>query len=1162
MDDVFFNKTFFWRLKISFLLQPSRQHFLGSTFLLLGLVGQLAVEVLAPSSKWASFSLAVISCAGVLIIVVADVVLASPWGLVASPLFFVGLFIQCIGKGLDSGLASSICGIVGICVIVLAMIFFFVGCKDTFRLPLIGSHNYVLFGGIMFISGAAPLLSALVSSILVLFPTVESSLRILALLLFTDGSIFFWCFSGLVALESSSMILHRYPCTAIFINSPQLARTSFIVDLAKFVFNCLVSISLMYIFSGNLIAASVGCFGMALCDGIKIGTFLFVRQWLLALSSGFNLVSMVLIGVVLLNPGSSYMGLGIASGICLTISSVLRIVRGILLGSKQYGATTGNYPFFQGMVLACSSAFLLAFVGVGLLSLLLFSFLLSQISILFAVLESSNSVVVSSSLNFSGPAAQRWAPDKALPETLNAACEWDLQPVVDEASVLIIGGGPAGLTAANELGIRGIKTILFDFKADVVPDSRFFLLNPATMEGVKRLNLAKKVLEAGQSTQAGWGSSMSDGMGHEKVTVFGNSPGLSREEHEHLGAETSKLSCSRSTTCNWASQPAERIVQSAQEAVLLEGARAYKCVSILFLHRFLDLRVSSDQRTCKALVRDETNGNLKVFQGKFLIGCDGGSSTVSHLLETKFDGFMHLAASRSIYIYSPELLKKATSAGLCESHQYHIVRKDVGVAYFALRDSIRSLWTFHLHVLFDGRSPASLDPDEMSDIVQEFAGPNVEFQVITDGRWRWNFAVARTFRKGPIFLAGDSCHGWPPFLGNGGNTAYQDVSNLCWKLEAFLSGWAHDSILESYDLERRDQVLRGAMAVIANTPSPTRLKIAGKLLFKAWTRFIVLAKWRHTTSGEHMGNNFCQNGLSYGCRYDFSPIILGGNRLESPPEDPFPTFIPKVVPGGRALHVRLKNGKSIHDLVSNSGYSIFRTKNLHSDFAERLIKRFQERLVPIVVHDIYDQLLDVEGERNKYAAALWIEQSLVIVRPDLYVSWTLMTERRAEEREDEIVKTLCGIELGVERIRIANSMSNWLTWRMYEGMKPLRNVFPKGVLVRNEAKAKDAPSSKAEVMQPDKSKSMGLENPGNKCEHCLEDLDPSEVCFMNSHQLHGRCLLPFRKRVGITEKVCAFCNRMLVGENIISLNKSKVHAECLSEFKSFSEQFKDQQVNF
>ena len=78
---------------------------------------------------------------------------------------------------------------------------------------------------------------------------------------------------------------------------------------------------------------------------------------------------------------------------------------------------------------------------------------------------------------------------------------------------------------------------------------------------------------------------------------------------------------------------------------------------------------------------------------------------------------------------------------------------------------------------------------------------DVEFEHI--GFWDLRVAIADSYRKGRVFIAGDAAHSHPPYGGYGINTGFEDARNLGWKLAATLQGWGGEDLLDSYDDERR-----------------------------------------------------------------------------------------------------------------------------------------------------------------------------------------------------------------------------------------------------------------------------------------------------------------------------------------------------------------------
>ena len=247
------------------------------------------------------------------------------------------------------------------------------------------------------------------------------------------------------------------------------------------------------------------------------------------------------------------------------------------------------------------------------------------------------------------------------------------------------------------------------------------------------------------------------------------------------------------------------------------------------------------------------------------------------------------------------------------------------------------------------------------------------------------------------------------------------------------------------------------MHISTMTPDPGRLKLLGKMVWSPLLKLIALARWHYGNSGEHSGNHYSSGGLQLGQRYDFSPIVIGGNEVSSPPEDPICSYIPKVVVGGRLLHVRFADGAKLNENVAMDAYTILQVslRTRVEGVVDNLMRAFEQSGSPVSCANVAQRLRDGlhAGKRNHHCASLYLPFDVLIVRPDLYVAWTLhVTDTWTAEQAPDIVATLCGWSGETKVSSQSQSMTRWLTWRMTEQLYPMRVVFKKGVFVRNEEK--------------------------------------------------------------------------------------------------------------
>lgn len=88
-------------------------------------------------------------------------------------------------------------------------------------------------------------------------------------------------------------------------------------------------------------------------------------------------------------------------------------------------------------------------------------------------------------------------------------------------------------------------------------------------------------------------------------------------------------------------------------------------------------------------------------------------------------------------------------------------------------------------------------------VVTAALGQETDFEIYSYRPWLLSRKVANSYRIGNVFLAGDAAHSFPPTGGLGLNSGLADVHNLAYKIAAVHNGWANDSILDTYQAERR-----------------------------------------------------------------------------------------------------------------------------------------------------------------------------------------------------------------------------------------------------------------------------------------------------------------------------------------------------------------------
>jgi hypothetical protein len=223
-----------------------------------------------------------------------------------------------------------------------------------------------------------------------------------------------------------------------------------------------------------------------------------------------------------------------------------------------------------------------------------------------------------------------------------------------------------------------------------------------------------------------------------------------------------------------------------------------------------------------------------------------------------------------------------------------------------------------------------------------------------------------------VLLAGDAVHVMPPNGGLGMNTGIGDAVDLGWKLAAVHDGWGGDSLIASYEAERRPVGIRQCNEAMTNFQRYGSRKPVPHVTDETAEGQAVRAELgrRLSTANSQAWENPLNTHLGY--RYDESPIVVPDGP--PPPEPQDQRFYTQTShPGARAPHAWLKNGRSTLDLFGD-GFTLLCFPGAPN--AEALAAACRARGVPINLVNLDDPAI----------AALY-ERKLVLVRPDGHVAW-------------------------------------------------------------------------------------------------------------------------------------------------------------------------------
>jgi 2-polyprenyl-6-methoxyphenol hydroxylase-like FAD-dependent oxidoreductase len=357
-----------------------------------------------------------------------------------------------------------------------------------------------------------------------------------------------------------------------------------------------------------------------------------------------------------------------------------------------------------------------------------------------------------------------------------------------DTQILIAGAGPTGLTLAIELARRGVGVQIVERAATAAVGSRGDGLQPRTLEVFDDLGVLDAVLAAGAP----------------QAPMRAYAGGRFRGER--------RMSDLREPTPDVPYPNPWVLGQDRTEGVLRDRLRELGG-RVEFATELVTF--TQDESGVTATLR--RHGVQETVRAGYLVGADGGASTVRRTLGIAFEG----STDESIRM----LLGDVRAEGLDHDHGYWFASEDdmrSGVALTPLPGG--DLFQFACPLGESGAEPSLATLQATVDRFFPESGLRLT-ELAWSTVWRPNVRLARRFRDGRVFLAGDAAHAHPPTGGQGLNTGVQDAYNLGWKLAAALTGPEAEAVrlLDSYEAER----LPVAARVLGISTALLRKHVAG-----------------------------------------------------------------------------------------------------------------------------------------------------------------------------------------------------------------------------------------------------------------------------------------------------------------------------------------------
>ena len=520
--------------------------------------------------------------------------------------------------------------------------------------------------------------------------------------------------------------------------------------------------------------------------------------------------------------------------------------------------------------------------------------------------------------------------------------------------ILIVGGGPVGLNLALDLAWRGVPSTLVNKSLKTPNHPQGNTHNARTMEHYRRLGIANRIRKVGLPLDhCGDAVFVTRINKHELARI--NIPSL----RQRLAPGSSDLEIGP--------EPLQRASQMFVESILKQELEKKPNVDLRFgwkLNSFEQKKSFVISEIC-----DITCNKTERIKSKFLIGCDGGRSSVRRSLGIEYSGktgeevdFM-MGRMLSIYFEAPHLYRVIKTA---PPWQFHAMNAEGRASIVSLDGKGKFLTWAKLKPKQDA---ASVDPRLF---IWRVIGKKIPIKILSSKPWQAGLSlVADQYQQGQILLAGDAAHLFTPTGGFGMNTGIGDAENLGWKLAATYQGWAGKQLIETYEIERRPVAIRNLSQSYSLAKSKSALAVPINIEEESPTGEQERLKLGTQIVEALKEEYFCM-GIQLGARYDGSPIV-GKESEKIPISDPF-TYIPTSYPGGRAPHLWLPDGTALFDHFGK-GFTL-----LQLGTTSKGVKQFENTAARMGV--------PVSVFKKCSAAILDLYQcNFCLIRPDQYVAW-------------------------------------------------------------------------------------------------------------------------------------------------------------------------------
>jgi 3-(3-hydroxy-phenyl)propionate hydroxylase len=408
----------------------------------------------------------------------------------------------------------------------------------------------------------------------------------------------------------------------------------------------------------------------------------------------------------------------------------------------------------------------------------------------------------------------------------------------DKQTVVIIGGGPIGMAAALDLGLRGTPVLVLDDHDGVGQGSRAICFSKRTLEIADRLGCGDTMVDKGVVWNVGkvfrhdrqiFEFNLLDQSGHKN-------PAFINLQQPHF----------------------EKFIVDRIREVQAEGAP----IEIRGKNEVTGLM---DRGKDVLLDVDTPDGPYQIV-ADWIIACDGARSPVREMMNLGFDGRVF----EDNFLIADVKMTADFPTERWFWFEPHFKNSGQSALLHKQPDNI---WRIDFQLGWDIDREAELDPVKIRERVDAMLSENVDYELEWTSIYTFQCRRMEKFRHGRVLFAGDAAHQVSPFGARGANSGFQDVDNLGWKLDMVINGDAPDALLDTYSAER----VHGADENIMNSTRSTDFLTPKSEVSKCFRNAVLVLAERYSFARPLVNSG----RLSVPCIYDNLPLN-GPDMLDGP----------------------------------------------------------------------------------------------------------------------------------------------------------------------------------------------------------------------------------------------------------------------------------------